>query len=214
MYYVSSTAAEDPIDEAFDYAFIATLESHIIPHLGNSRIVDDIIINLGTTLQHASKIHEVAVHHFSSATRASSEQTLPERSNELNTPKSLKRFQSHELLNVIGTTGGFNILPRERFSYWCFDLLFLLCSRVSDGGPSSLILCPDRRLTLMQGHEPKRRRVAALCMPQLLARVNQAILSCCLDTDLYGDMPFSRYSASVLQIWINAHQSTAPGKKS
>jgi hypothetical protein len=30
-------------------------------------------------------------------------------------------------------------------------------------------------------------------MPQLLVRINQALLSYCLDTELYGDMPFSRY---------------------
>ena len=33
----------------------------------------------------------------------------------------------------IGTTDPGHFLPRERFSYWCFDLLFLVCSETSKG---------------------------------------------------------------------------------
>lgn len=33
----------------------------------------------------------------------------------------------------MGTTAPGRFLPRERFSYWCFDLLFLICSDTSQG---------------------------------------------------------------------------------
>jgi hypothetical protein len=39
-------------------------------------------------------------------------------------------------------------------------------------------------------------------MSQLLVRINQALLSYCIDTELYGDMPFSRYEASVLRVCV------------
>jgi len=32
-----------------------------------------------------------------------------------------------------GSTDPGALLPRERFSYWCFDLLFLICSDVTKG---------------------------------------------------------------------------------
>ncbi|KIM30394.1 hypothetical protein M408DRAFT_21910 [Serendipita vermifera MAFF 305830] len=169
-----STAAEDSIDEIFDHAFIATIKSHITPYLGNKRITDDIIIDFGKILQHASKIHEVGATPLFDDTRTSSEQNQPDVHQEISSPMPYKGFKIHELVDVVGTTSGFNILPRERFSYWCFDLLFLLCSQTTDH------------------HEEKRRRVAALCLPQLLGRINQALLSYCLDTEIYGDMPFSR----------------------
>jgi len=130
----SSTAAEDSIDEAFDQAFITTIESYITPYLGNRRVSDDIIVDFGKVLQHASKIHEVGSHSSLGLTRTSPEQRLSEASNEAIPTKPYKGFQNHELHDVMGTTSTFSILPRERFSYWCFDLLFLLCSQVSDCG--------------------------------------------------------------------------------
>ena len=35
----------------------------------------------------------------------------------------------------MGTTSSGRFVPRERFSYWCFDLLFLICSDISQGAP-------------------------------------------------------------------------------
>lgn len=44
----------------------------------------------------------------------------------------------------------------------------------------------------MTGNEAGRRRVAALCLPNLVSRISQVLRGYCLDTALYGDMPFSR----------------------
>ncbi|KAG8801542.1 hypothetical protein FRC17_006613 [Serendipita sp. 399] len=148
-----SSAADDPIDEAFDHIFISVIETHIAAHLGHPRIPDDIIVGFGQVLQEASKIHDAAP----------------------DTPPATSDGNSSFLhVSVIATTVSTNILPRERFSYWCFDLLFLLCSDDATD------------------QEPNRRRVAALCLQHLLNRVSQVLMSYCLDIELYGDMPFSR----------------------
>lgn len=41
--------------------------------------------------------------------------------------------ESTTLEERVGTTAKGMLLPRERFSYWCFDLLFLICSDTSRG---------------------------------------------------------------------------------
>ena len=33
----------------------------------------------------------------------------------------------------LGSTDFGSLVPRERFSYWCFDLLFLICSETTKG---------------------------------------------------------------------------------
>ncbi|PVG01204.1 hypothetical protein CPB86DRAFT_805390 [Serendipita vermifera] len=168
-----SVAADDPIDEAFDYAFISAIEEQISPHLGNSRIPNDTIKEFGKILQHASKLYEVGTDGSPTLTRSSS-QTPVEESIEQPGIKTLKQFSSSELHGIVGKTIPTNSLPRERFSYWCFDLLFLLCSSgIAD-------------------NENGRRRVAALCIPMLLSRMTQVLLSFCLDIELHGEMPLDR----------------------
>jgi len=66
------------------------------------------------------------------------------------------------------------LLPRERFSYWCLDLLFLICSDTA------------------QDQEPLRRRIAALCLPTLLQRCRLTLLSYLADDALRGNYPFPR----------------------
>jgi len=65
-------------------------------------------------------------------------------------------------------------LPRERFSYWCFDLLFLICSDTAK----------DR--------EPSRRRVASLSLPMLLSRCRTTLVGFVADEELRGSLPFPR----------------------
>lgn len=43
-----------------------------------------------------------------------------------------------------GTTVNIPVVPRERFSYWCLDLLFLVCSDIDKGDAivsTFLLLC-------------------------------------------------------------------------
>jgi hypothetical protein len=130
--HLSSSAADDPIDEAFDYAFITAIEAHIAPNLGHNRIPDDIIIEFGRVLQYASKIHEIRPSPLQSV-RSSSNQTLVESTTMESVTRPKKGFGGVELEEVMSTTIPTTILPRERFSYWCFDLLFLVCSHHPQG---------------------------------------------------------------------------------
>ncbi|KAG8859812.1 hypothetical protein FRB91_006695 [Serendipita sp. 411] len=163
-----SSAADDPIDEEFDHIFIAVIATHIAAYLGHPRIPDDIIVGFGQVLQEASKIHEITADSHGTPSNGDSIPHISEDKEQIDETNKLESGQ------VIATTVSTSILPRERFSYWCFDLLFLLCSDEAND------------------QEVNRRRVAALCLQNLLSRVSQVLLSYCLDIELYGDMPFPR----------------------
>jgi len=75
----------------------------------------------------------------------------------------------------IGTTRSGKLVPRERFSYWCFDLLLLICSDVA------------------KDQEPKRRRVASICLPLLLSRCRSTLVEYIADEELRGNLPFQRF---------------------
>jgi len=67
------------------------------------------------------------------------------------------------------------LVPRERFSYWCFDLLLLICSDVA------------------RDREPQRRRVASICLPLLLIRCRSTLVGYIADEGLRGNLPFQRF---------------------
>lgn len=129
----SSAAAESIEDEEFDHSFITNIEAHVYPNLGHPRIPEEIISNLGKVLQHASKIHEPQPISSLPSVDDLSEQMSPASFDEDFSSKTRKGFDDVELLDVVGLTVHTNVLPRERFSYWCFDLLVLLCSQNAIG---------------------------------------------------------------------------------
>lgn len=126
-------AVDNAEDEEFDHAFIANIETYVYPNLGSPRIPESIIINFGTVLQHASKVHEPrSITHLPLLDDASDEGSIVAVEGD-STLKSRKGFDEAELLDVVSLTVHTHILPREQFSYWCFDLLILLCSRNAIG---------------------------------------------------------------------------------
>lgn len=99
-------------EENFDLSVLATLEIDIIPHLGSDpRIPDNAISSFGKVLERASMI--------------SAEENVEETDN-LEDPKDANGHAE-------GRSRQPPIVPRERFSYWCLDLLFLICSDVAKG---------------------------------------------------------------------------------
>jgi hypothetical protein len=126
-------AAENTEDEEFDHAFIADIKTYVYPNLGHPRIPEDIISNFGKVLQHASKVHEPHSITPLLLPDDSSDQASNATVEEDSTSKIRKGFDEAELLDVVSLTVHTHILPRERFSYWCFDLLILLCSRNATG---------------------------------------------------------------------------------
>lgn len=120
-------------EENFDLALIASLEIDVVPHLGDVRVPDHLIMQLAKVLHLGSKLREFD--------DASPPLTPP----PLTTPpkkgsRTARSSDSFEKLDVtgdrnytVGTTDSGTSLPRERFSYWCFDLLFLICSDTAKG---------------------------------------------------------------------------------
>lgn len=116
-----------------------------MPHLGGSRIPDNLVATLGKILQRGSKIYEDAQIASSRSSSTSDDTTSSLPSSSKSQPKNGASFENpgspsklqESALDVhysdIGSTDFGTLLPRERFSYWCFDLLFLICSDVTKG---------------------------------------------------------------------------------
>ena len=98
---------------------------------------------------------------------------------------------------VFGTTAPANLFPRERFKYWCFDLLFLTCS-ASTHGKFSL----NAWSAIVDGHPEidqaaERQRIAALALPSLLNRCHTVLATYVVDEALRGGVPFPRCVVSL-----------------
>ncbi|GAA5936680.1 hypothetical protein JCM1841_000223 [Sporobolomyces salmonicolor] len=171
-------------EENFDLALLLSLEQDVLPHIGHSPVPDDLIRDLGKTLQLASRLYELdlpihlgkesPVAHqqsFSSLQPVGADYTPPPTPPE---PRFDGDFDRQVKGAMHGTTVEVAEVGRERFAYWSFDLLFLLCSNEA------------------QDHEPERRRVAALCLPSLLNRCAAVIMTYVADAPLRGKMPFPR----------------------
>ncbi|KAF7985483.1 hypothetical protein HWV62_5261 [Athelia sp. TMB] len=150
-------------EENFDLALIGSLEIDVIPQLGDMRIPDTLVAELAKVLRHGSCLHEADV---------------PNSPPVATTPPSHKSSSSHDFETVnmpeYGSTFSGVSLPRERFSYWCFDLLFLICSDTA------------------KDQEASRRRVAALSIPALLNRCQTTLVRYVADEALRGNLPFPR----------------------
>ena len=113
-------------EESFDLALVAALEIDVLPFLGDNRVPDYIIRQLAKVLQQGSHIRETPDY-------------LPPSPKSPNTksPRASYEFEKTEPFGnpalAEGTTEPGRFLPRERFAYWCFDLLFLVCSDTAKG---------------------------------------------------------------------------------
>ena len=119
-------------EENFDLALIASLEIDVVPYLGDSRVPDYLILQLGKMLHSGSQLQQAE------------DSRDPERETPnvilLEVVKSKPRNgkkSSNKGSNIVeaenGTTRSGKLVPRERFSYWCFDLLLLICSDAAKG---------------------------------------------------------------------------------
>ena len=111
-------------EENFDLALIASLEIDVVPHLGDSRVPDDVVAQLAKVLQQGSRLRDVEDYSPASPQSKASGRLSPDF-------EQVDHFGSDE--STLGTTEASKFLPRERFSYWCFDLLFLICSDIAQG---------------------------------------------------------------------------------
>lgn len=116
---LSMTLKQQRAEEDFEYAVLSSLESDIVPRLGNSAIPDDAIIALARSLSAASNLHEPKHEEAPKAAKS------PRPDGSVRSP-----------LLPAGSTEDELDLPRERFSYWCLDLLFSMCTGRADSAYS------------------------------------------------------------------------------
>ncbi|TCD65014.1 hypothetical protein EIP91_003335 [Steccherinum ochraceum] len=154
-------------EENFDLALIASLEIDVVPHLGDSRVPDDVVSQLAKVLSQGSRLRDA-----DDLADLSFVSPKSKTSGRLSPDFEKVDFGSEE--STLGTTEAGKFLPRERFSYWCFDLLFLICSDVA------------------QDQVASRKRVAALCITSLLNRCRTTLVSYVADESLRGNLPFPR----------------------
>ncbi|KAF6747528.1 hypothetical protein DFP72DRAFT_604758 [Ephemerocybe angulata] len=173
-----SPAESFPLDvqtaeENFDLSLIASLEIDVIPHIGDSRVPDALVSRLGKILQLGSRLYESEANKGPrfSASEASSPKVAGRRSRSRSS--DLTKVDVHEDYGIGKTEIG-SLVPRERFSYWCFDLLFLICSNTTNE------------------KEDSRKRLAALSLPALLNRCKATLVSYIADQSLRGGLPFPR----------------------
>ncbi|KAF8057511.1 hypothetical protein FPV67DRAFT_1527758 [Lyophyllum atratum] len=163
-----SAAESFPLDvqeaeENFDLALIASLEIDVAPHLGDSRVPDYLVSQVAKILHQGSRLYQS---HSEVISRSSS-------STDLQSSRNVVEFEVHQR-HGIGSTEPGSLIPRERFSYWCFDLLFLICSNTTNE------------------QEHSRRRLAASSMPSLLNRCRTTLVGYIADEALRGNLPFPR----------------------
>ena len=102
-----------------------TIEMHILPRLGSRVISDDAITALARAVRDGSRLHEIS----QDTNYSSPAMTLNGSADSF--ARSEDRASVASSGDLDGTTIDETELPRERFAYWCFDLLFLMCQRDS-----------------------------------------------------------------------------------
>ncbi|KAJ7242359.1 hypothetical protein B0H12DRAFT_1132442 [Mycena haematopus] len=148
-------------EENFDLSLIGALEIDVVPQLGEKRVPDALVGQLAKVLQQGSRLYE------------------SELGSNPHSPVSSSGSREFEKIEIDGqyengSTQSGAVVPRERFSYWCFDLLFLICSNTT------------------KDQEPSRRRLAALSLPSLLIRCRTVMVGYVADEALRGNLPFPR----------------------
>jgi hypothetical protein len=196
-----STAAEafplheQDSEENFDLALVGALEIDVVPHLGDMRLPDSLVAQLGKILFQGSRLHEPSPRrgeqwhvsplvHSASAVNGHSRRAHASRD-------SLHRMSDERERESVDF-GSF--VPRERFSFWCLDLLFLVCSDTAKGkiGCIMAIIILRVGLCYILDHEASRRRLAALSLPSLLNRCQTTMAGFVSDESTRGNLPFSR----------------------
>lgn len=119
-----------------------SLEQDVIPSIGIDRVPDDLIRRLANYLQNASRLYDFDLpgvaselsislpHSISSEVAHYDEDGVELSRTEARFDPNFDR-QAKGKLN--GTTAEVVSIGRERFRYWSFETLFLLCSSGDDG---------------------------------------------------------------------------------
>lgn len=168
-------------EESFDLGLIASLEVDVVPHIAKTRVPDDVVVELAKTLRRASRVL---------ITDEDDDEKHADEEHPVSGPNRGQHLNAKVANGIAGTTAVRRLAPRERFSYWCFDLLFLICSDTAKG---TAALRLRRPLTNGADAILQRKRLAALAIPSLLQRCKEVLASYVADDSLRGSAPFTRY---------------------
>jgi hypothetical protein len=123
--FVSSPVLSFPLEaqkseENFDLALIASLEIDVVPYLGDSRVPDYLILQLGKMLHSGSQVQQPEDSHHSEPVTPNST-CSGETKTKSRHGKKLSNRGNAIVETETGTTRSGKLVPRESFSYWCFD---------------------------------------------------------------------------------------------
>ncbi|VDB92020.1 unnamed protein product [Peniophora sp. CBMAI 1063] len=152
--------AEQEEEAMFDLRLVAALEADVVPHLGDTRIPDALVSHLARILAQGSKLRS-----------SEDEEDTPILQHPAASKTSVTSIESDDEAQI---SRGRAVAARERFAYWCFDLLFLISSDVQ------------------KDNETARRRVAALSLPALLDHARNTLDAFVADAQVRGTLPFPR----------------------
>ncbi|KAK4051549.1 Endocytosis and vacuole integrity protein [Microbotryomycetes sp. JL201] len=114
------------LEESFDLSLLVSLEQDILPCAGCEGVPDGLLRQLGKALQIGSRLYELNLPGFD--TSGGSSQTDDDSLGPVETRFSPDFDVLATGQELFGTTADIIEARRERFAYWCFELLFLMCS--------------------------------------------------------------------------------------
>ncbi|KAM0789810.1 hypothetical protein ACM66B_006661 [Microbotryomycetes sp. NB124-2] len=166
---IDQSYEDSRLEENFDLSLLVSLEQDVLPSAGREGVPDELLRRLAKCLQVASRLYSLNLPGIDGPTLPDGLDAEPEET----------RFSTDfDVLatgrDLFGTTAEIIEVRRERFSYWCLELLFLMCS--------------DE----LEDVDGQRSRVAALCLPMLLNRCAAVLRTYIADAPLRGKMPFPR----------------------
>ncbi|KAK4056370.1 Endocytosis and vacuole integrity protein [Microbotryomycetes sp. JL221] len=166
---VDQTYEDHRHEENFDLALVVSLEQDVLPIAGGRLVPDRMLKQLAKCLQIASRLYTLnlpGIDRGSMKGRQDDEQVETRFATDFDVQAMGP--------DLVGTTADIVEVKRERLAYWCFELLFLLCS--------------DE----LEDTDGQKIRIAALCLPALLSRCAAVLRTYIADAPLRGKMPFPR----------------------
>lgn len=149
-------------EEDFDRSLLDCLRNDVAPLLGDPHVPDAVASRLAWTLLQGSHISGYDTSHSASTTDSVAE--------------GIDRLESE----YDASTEHGPLSPKERFSYWCFDILFFICADTKDEAASGT------------DQKDSWRRLAALSLPYLLMRCRFTMIAHVADAQLRGSLPLAR----------------------
>jgi hypothetical protein len=145
-------AAED-----FDLSLLASIEVDLLPRLASKSVPDFIATDLAQILQQGSRLYNLDI----PAVKKGWFKKADASALGADDRRFTHSFDIMASTPLNGTTANITETHTERFAYWCFDLLFLVCH-----APGPLLLYRSANLTRASSPESgQKTRNSVLAVP-------------------------------------------------